>query len=66
MKIYESQNIKTIHEIRTDVLRTKKLDKSYSKKFKIFYQIYKIVAELLGWIGRTVYKCFKKTATEID
>ena len=32
----------------------------------MFYQIYCIVTDLINWISRVAYRCFKKTKDEID
>lgn len=49
--------------MRTDSLKKTRLIKSYNKKFKMLYQIYRIFVDLVAWIARTTYKCCKKTAT---
>lgn len=47
IRIYEKLNNETIKKLRTDTLRKIRLVKTYNKKFKMFYQVYRIVADFI-------------------
>lgn len=52
--------------MKTDALRQIRLIKSYNKKFKMFYQLYRIVSDLMSGVGRFVSRCCRKTTKKID
>lgn len=44
IRIYEKSGNLKIKRLRTDALRKAKLTKAYNKKFKMLYQIYRILS----------------------
>ena len=62
IRIYEKEENLVIKRLRTNTLQKIRLVKNYNKKFKMFYQIYRILADFFGWIGRAFYRCGRKTA----
>lgn len=52
--------------MKTEALRKVRLTKSYNKKFKMFYQIYKILSEGFKSIARCLYNLGKKTVNEME
>lgn len=44
IRIYDREGVNTIKKMKTQALRKVRLTKNYNKKFKMFYQIYKILS----------------------
>ena len=63
VQIYEQSNNSLIRKLQTEQLSESRLKKSYGKQFKMFYQIYRVIADLFTWMGSKIYECCKKTAT---
>lgn len=66
LKIYEMEENNTLKRMKTDALREMRLVKSYNKKFKMFYQMYRILSDIFGTIARFGVRCCKKTTNKID
>lgn len=65
IKIYEKQNNMAVKKIKAQQLQEIRLIKSYNKRFKMFYQIYRLAAEVFIWLGNLVYKCCHQTANQM-
>lgn len=66
IKIYEKEENTIIKKLRTDTLQKIRLIKTYNKKFKMFYQMYRILKDLFAWVARKVYRCCRKTKDAIN
>lgn len=66
VKIYERKENNSIRKLQTENLNEKRLAKTYLRRFKMLYQIYRLIVDLFRWILRKLYQCCRKAGDKID